>query len=177
MGESVASLDNFEVDPSVMCIRGEIIFFYKLLWNVFKADSDKLWLIHWRGHVKIADVKSDKARMAVGEDAVDDKFDKFERACRCANVPRVAYVVSCNGDTLSVGIFFVGSIIAHNFGVLDLVTAVVGDILVSDDPESIRFLNALLFGTFRALTYALARASQFIGILLVPSILVFGVAS
>ena len=61
-----------------MCIRGEIIFIYKLLWNVFKADSDKLWSVHWRGQVKIAVFKSDKARMAAGEYTADDKFDKFE---------------------------------------------------------------------------------------------------
>ena len=57
-----------------------------------------------------------------------------------------------------------GSIFAHNFGVRDLVTAVVGDIFVSDDPESISSLGALLFGAFRYLTYTLAQASQFIGI-------------
>ena len=115
--------------------------------------------------------------MAAGEDAVDDNFDKFERACRCANIPGVAYAVASNGDTRSVGIFFVGSILAHNFGVCDLITAVVGDIFVSDDPESISSLKALFFGEFISLTHALAQASQFIGILLVPSLLVFGVAS
>ena len=143
---------------------GEIIFIYKLLWNVFKADSDELGSVHRRGQVKIADIKSDKARIAVGEYAVDDKFDKFERACRCADVLGVADSISSNGDLRSVGIFFVGSILAYNFGVRDLVTAVVGDIFVSDNLERISSLNALLFGEFRALNYALAYASQFIGL-------------
>ena len=61
-----------------MCIRGDIIFIYKLLWNVFKADSEKLRSVHRRGQVKIADVESDKVRMAVIEYAVDEKLDKFE---------------------------------------------------------------------------------------------------
>ena len=61
-----------------MCIRGEIISIYKLLWNVFKADSDKIWSLHRRGQIKITDVKIDKARMATGEYDVDDKFDKFK---------------------------------------------------------------------------------------------------
>ena len=65
-----------------MCIWGEIIFIYKLLWNVFKADSDKLWLVHWRGQVRVFYIKSDKAHMVAGEYAVDDKFDKFEQSCR-----------------------------------------------------------------------------------------------
>ena len=114
--------------------------------------------------------------MAAGEDAVDDKFDKFERACRCADVPGVTNVVSSNGDPRSVGIFFVGSILAHNLGVRDIVTAVVGDIFVLDNPERISSLNALLFGAFRSLAHALAYAPQFIGLCLVPSILVFEVA-
>ena len=120
-----------------MCTRGEIIFIYKLLWNFFKADSDKLWSIYQRGQVKIADVESDKARMAAGEDAVDDKFDNFERACRCAKVPGISYAVSSNGDPRLVRIFFVGPILAHHLGVRDFVTVVVGDIFVSYDPESI----------------------------------------
>ena len=68
-----------------------------------------------------------------------------------------------------------GPIIAYNFGVRDLVTAVVGDIFVSDNSERISSLNALLFWSFRALTYDLAQASQFIGVSLVPSLLVFWV--
>ena len=79
-----------------MCIRGEIIFIYKLLWNFFKVDSDKIWSIHRRVQVKIADVKSDKARMAAGEYAVDDKLDKLERSCRCADVPGLADSISYN---------------------------------------------------------------------------------
>ena len=138
-----------------MCIRDEIIFIYKLLWNFFKADSDKSWSIHWRGQVKIADVKSYKARMAAGEDAVDDKFNKFEQSYRCADVPGLGDSISSNGDLGSVGIFFVGPILAYNLGVRDLVTAFMGGILVSDNPERISSLNALLFGAFIALTYAL----------------------
>ena len=138
---------------------GEIIFIYKLFWNVFKAGSDKISSIHWRVQVKIAGVESKKARMAAGEDAVDDKFDKFERSCRCDDVPRLAYTVSSNGDPRSVRIFFVVPILAHNLGVSDLVTAVVGDIFVSEDPESIISLDVLLCGAFRALNYDLAQAS------------------
>ena len=94
--------------------------------------------------------------MAVGEYAVGDKLDKLEQACRCSNVPEVAYSISSNGDSGSVGIFLVGPILAYNFFVRDLVTAFMGDIFVSDNSECISSLNALLFGSFRALTYALA---------------------
>ena len=139
-----------------MSIRGDIIFIYKILWNVFKADYEKFWLVHRHGQVKVADVKNDKARMAAGEYAVDDKFDKFERACRCADVREVADSISSNGDSGSVGIFFVSPIIAYNFGVRDLVTAIVGDIFVSDNPERISSLKTLLFGDVIPLTYAWA---------------------
>ena len=70
--------------------------------------------------------------------------------------------VSSNGDPRSVRIFFVGPVLAHNLGVHDLVTAVEGDIFISNDPESVSYLNALFFGPFRSLTYALAQASQLI---------------
>ena len=145
-----------------MSILGEILFIYKLLWNVFKADSNKLWSIHRHVQVKISDVESDKSLMAAGEDAVDDNFEKFEQACRCADVPGVAYGVSSNGDPRLVRIFFVGPILAHNLGVRDLVADIVGDIFVSDDTESISSLDILLFGAFRDLSYDLAKVSQFI---------------
>ena len=72
--------------------------------------------------------------MAAGEDAVDDKFNKFERACRCADVPEVTYVVSSYVDLRSVRIFFVGPVLAHNLSERDFVTAVEGYIFVLDDP-------------------------------------------
>ena len=94
--------------------------------------------------------------MAAGEYPANDTFDKFERSCRCADVPGVEDSISSNVDSRSVGIFFVGSILAYHFGVRDIVAAVVGDIFVSDNPERISSLNALLFGAFRAFTYVLA---------------------
>ena len=100
--------------------------------------------------------------MAAGEDAVDDKFNKFKRAFMCSDVPGVTDDVCSNGDPRLDRIFFVGPVLAHNLGVRDFITSVEGDIFVLDDPESVSSLNALLFGDFRALTYALAQASQFI---------------
>ena len=95
-----------------MCIRGEIIFIYKLLWNFFNADSDKLWLVHRHGQLKMSDVKNNKACMAAGEYSIDDKFDKFEQSSRCDNVPGVADLITSNGDLGLVGIFLVGPILA-----------------------------------------------------------------
>ena len=50
-----------------------------------------------------------------------------------------------------------GPILTHNLGVRDIVTAVVGNIFVSDEPESISYLDTLLFGAYRDFTYALAQ--------------------
>ena len=140
----------------------EIVFLDKLLWNIFKADLEKLWSIHRSGLVKIADVKICKARIAAGEDAVDYVFNKFERAGWCANVPGVTDAVSSNGDPRSVRIFFMGPVFAQNLSVRNFVAAVDGAIFVLDDPESVSSLDALFFGAFRSLTYDLAQASQFV---------------
>ena len=75
--DTVESLYNLEVDPSIICIQDEIVFLDELLWNVFKADSENFWSIHRRFQVKIADVKICKARIAEGEDAFDYEFNKF----------------------------------------------------------------------------------------------------
>ena len=52
-------------------------------------------------------------------------------------------------------------LLAHNLGVRNFVAAFAGDIFVLDDPESVSYLNTLLYGAFRYLSYALAQASQF----------------
>ena len=83
--------------------------------------------------------------MAAGEDAVDDKFNKSERACRCSDVPGVTDVVSSNVDPRSVRIFFVGPVFAHNLGVHNFVAAVDGDFFVLNDPEIVSSLDAFCF--------------------------------
>ena len=98
----------------------------------------------------------------MGEDAVNYEFNKFKRSGWCANIPGVTDAVSSNGDPRLVRIFFMGPVFAHNLGVRNFVAAVDGDIFVSDDPESVSSLDALFFGAFRYLTYALAQASQFV---------------
>ena len=55
-----------------------------------------------------------------------------------------------------------GPVFTHDLGVRNFVAAVDGDIFVLDDPESVSSLDALFFGAFRYLTYALAQASQFV---------------
>ena len=100
--------------------------------------------------------------MATGEDAVDDEFNQFEKSCGCADVPGATDAVSSNGDPCLVRIFFMVPVLTHNLGVFNFVVAVAGDIFVSDDPEGVSSLDALLFGAFRSLTYDLAQASQFI---------------
>ena len=70
-----------------------------------------------------------------------------------------------------------GPVLSHNLGVRNFFAAVAGDIFVSDDLESVSSLDTLLFGDFISLTNALAQASQFILIRLVPSLLVSGLAS
>ena len=108
--ETVASIYNLEVDPSIICIQDEIVFLDKLLWNVFKVDFDKFWSIHRCGQVKSADVKICKACIEAGEDAVDYEFNKFERAGWCANVLRVTDAVSSNDNPHLIRIFFMGPV-------------------------------------------------------------------
>ena len=162
MGETVASLDNFEVYPSILDGRNYIIFCNEVFWDILNADPHKLRAIHRRGQIKIADFKSRKARITSGEDAVGCECNKLYLTGWRANVSWVKNPVSYNGDPRLVRIFFVGPVFAHNLGVRNFVAAVNGDIFVSDDPESVSSLDALFFLAFRSLTYALAQASQFV---------------
>ena len=70
-----------------------------------------------------------------------------------------------------------GLVFTDDFGVRDFVVLLGGDIVVADDLESFSSLDALVFGSFRSVTSALEQASLFVGIRLVPHVLVFRVAS
>ena len=58
-----------------------------------------------------------------------------------------------------------------------LIPTILGDILVADDLDNFSSLEALVFGSFRSVTYALAQVFQFVGIQLVPCVLVFRLVS
>ena len=76
-GETLASLDNFKVDPSIVDRGYEIVFRNEVFWDILNVDPHKLQAIHWCGQIKVADVKARRARIAAGEDAIDNKFNNL----------------------------------------------------------------------------------------------------
>ena len=69
--------------------------------------------------VEVADVEAGKAGVAAGQDTVDDKFSKFERASWHSNITGAAkfLATNANGNAGAIGIFLVGLVLTHYFSV------------------------------------------------------------
>lgn len=69
--EAIDTFCNFEVDPIIVCIRGEVVFVDEVLRYVVKLDADILWAVKWCAEVKVADVKACKSGLRAGEHTVN----------------------------------------------------------------------------------------------------------
>ncbi len=74
----------------------------------------------------------------MGENTVDEEFDKFNRASEGAKISRVSYVVATNGDTCLVsGVAFLKLDLANNVGVGDSPAALDWDLVIMNGEEGV----------------------------------------
>ena len=76
-------------------------------------------------------------------------------------------MVAVNSDPRLFGICFLGPIFTHNLPVHNFFAAIMGDIFVADDMESVSPLDALFLGDFRSFSYYLENSSQLVVIIFV----------
>jgi hypothetical protein len=54
MGQPIAALTNFKVDPPILVFHSsKPVLQIKLFWNVCDFDMDVFWIFHWRVKVEI----------------------------------------------------------------------------------------------------------------------------
>ncbi len=53
LGKSITSLANFKVDPTILILTGEIVFFNELRRNVRDLDADLFWVGHGSVEVEV----------------------------------------------------------------------------------------------------------------------------
>ena len=92
--------------------------------------------------VKVLDVKAHKTCTFVEEDAINEAFEELQRGGGCANIARIADAVAADVDSRAVGVLLLWVDLADNQGVGDIFTSVGRDVIVVDNKEGIRTLNA-----------------------------------
>ncbi len=80
MGKTIASLANFEVDPTALIRTGEIVFLNDLRRNVRDLDADVFRVGHGSVEVEFFKVNGAEPCTLPGDDAVKQEFDEFREA-------------------------------------------------------------------------------------------------
>ena len=71
MFEPIDAFGDFEVNPSIVCILGEIVFINEFLWDVAELDADVFRPVEQCAEVKVGNVVACKASLWGREDAVE----------------------------------------------------------------------------------------------------------
>ena len=56
--QAIDAFGDFKIDPTIVCILGEVIFIDEFLGNVRQFYADVLWSVEWCSEVEVGDVKA-----------------------------------------------------------------------------------------------------------------------
>jgi hypothetical protein len=135
--KSVATLADFEVNPSVLVQTCKLVFVNEFLWNIQDFNTNVFWLGHGYVKVEVLKVNGAKACIFLQEYNVEEKLEEFQGCCVGTHIARVADVVAPNGYTCVVRVILLRSDFTNNHGVAYFLTLVLQDIIVLDAEERV----------------------------------------
>ena len=106
--------------------------------------------MHWGVKINVFHIKAGKLRSMTGNDTVYNDIGKFEGSCGGFYILWINHSVANNGDSIPVGVVFMGEYLAHYFSISHLISYVCSYILISDDPESFSSIYLLFIDAFVA---------------------------
>jgi hypothetical protein len=71
LGQAVAALANFEIDPTIAVSTRKLVFLNEFCWDVRDFDADILGVGHWGIKVEVLEVDGAEACIFARENAVD----------------------------------------------------------------------------------------------------------
>ncbi len=77
LGETVHATAHFEVDPGVAGIIVEFVLVDEFKGDVCMLDVDILWSIKRNVQIEVLEVHGGKPGVTLGENTIDEQFDKF----------------------------------------------------------------------------------------------------
>jgi hypothetical protein len=78
LGETVHAMAHFKVDPGVTGKLVELVLVNEFLGDVCKLDADiLLWPVERGVEIEVLEVNGGKPNVTLGENTVDEQFDKF----------------------------------------------------------------------------------------------------
>jgi hypothetical protein len=78
LGETVHAMAHLEVDPGVTGKLIELVIVNEFLGDVRKLDADVLWPVKRGVEMEVLEVHGGKPGIKLGENTVDEQFDRFD---------------------------------------------------------------------------------------------------
>ena len=144
MGETIAALSDFEVNPAITVSTREVVFTDELIRDVGKLYANIFRFWHGSIKIEVFEVNGAEACALPGEDTVEEEFDKFKRSSVSANVARIANSVASNCDTSSIRVILLWTDFTDHHGMANLLALVEGTVFVVNEEEGVGTCYPLL---------------------------------
>jgi hypothetical protein len=166
--ETIHALLYFDIDCTAVNSQVfEVVEFDKIGWYVTDFHAHVFWLVHGCVEVEILQINGAVAWVLYWDDTAEMKLDSDHVDFRCAAVAGVVKEITTHSDSCAIGVLLLWVIIYTDSSVRDIMFAVVCDVLVSDENDSV--------GTFPESGGALSETSKFLRVGIGPQFLVLGV--
>jgi hypothetical protein len=143
LGETVHATVHFKVDPGVMGKLVELVLVNEFLGDVSKLDADILWPFEQGNKIEVLEVHGGEPSITLGENTVDEQFDKFNQARGGTYISGIRDAVAANSDACTVGVIsLLWPDLANNLGVGDFPVAVGWDHAVLNEVEGVGAFDA-----------------------------------
>ncbi len=168
MGQAVATLANFEVNPSITVQTSQLVFVDELIRVVQDFDVNVFGLGHRSIQVEVLKINGAKAGTFLREDTVEEELEKLQQRCVCIYIFRIADAVATNGDLCAVRVILFWMDFTYNHGMAYCLPLVCWNVMVVDVKESVSTGYTLGAGDLPGAD-ALAEMAKLIGIQSIPS--------
>ncbi len=136
MGQAVATLADFEVNPSVKVQTCKVVFLDEFFGGVQDFDANVFGLGHGIIKVEVLKVNGAKVGTFPRVDTVEEELEKLQSHCISTHIARVADAVANNGDLYAVRVILVWMNFTYNHGMAYFLSLVRWDVMVVDAKES-----------------------------------------
>jgi hypothetical protein len=119
LGKAIASLANFEVDPTIAVPTCKLVLLNEFRWDVGDLDATIFWVGHWRIEVEVLEVNGAEGRFCAREHTIEEQLEEFKGRSVGAHVPREADAIASDGDTSAIWIIFIRPNLTNDHGVAD----------------------------------------------------------
>jgi hypothetical protein len=146
LGKAVATLVDFEVNPSITVHTCELVFIDELMRDVQDFDSNVFWCRHECVGVEVLKIDIAVACTFLQEYTFEEKLEQFQGCCVGTHIARVANVVANNGDSCVVRVVLVWLDFKYHHGMAYFLPLVQRDVAIVDAKECVGTGNTFEVG-------------------------------